>query len=188
MSQYWRGEDPVGTRIQVRDKWLRVVGVAKLAKYGSFGEAPKPFFYVPLRQDFSIRTNLNIRTSQDPAPMAAGLTRIIHELDANLAPSEVITMRQHINRSALRSQQIAVALLSIFAGLALLLAAVGLYGVMSYSVSQSTRELGLRMALGARPTHLIRLVLSHGLLRRNWCRRGCRRLFSRASSQRCSTR
>jgi macrolide transport system ATP-binding/permease protein len=164
VTQYWRGEDPVGTRIQVRDKWLRVVGVAKLAKYGSFGEAPKPFFYVPLRQDFSIRTNLNIRTSQDPAPMAAGLTRIIHELDANLAPSEVITMRQHINRSALRSQQIAVALLSIFAGLALLLAAVGLYGVMSYSVSQSTRELGLRMALGARPTHLIRLVLSHGLL------------------------
>ena len=164
VTQYWHGEDPVGKRIQVKDKWLRVVGVAKLAKYGSFAEAPKPFFYVPLRQDFSVRANLNIRTSQDPTLVATGLSRIIHELDENLAPSEVITMRQHINRSALRSQQIAVALLSIFGGLALLLAAVGLYGVMSYSVSQSTRELGLRMALGARRGHLIRLVLSHGLL------------------------
>ena len=110
VAQYWHGEDPVGKRIQVKDKWLRVVGVAKLAKYGSFAEAPKPFFYVPLRQDFSVRANLNIRTSQDPAAVATGLTRIIHELDENLAPSEVITMRQHINRSALRSQQIAVAL------------------------------------------------------------------------------
>lgn len=164
VAQYWHGEDPVGKRIQLKGQWLRVVGVAKLAKYGSFAEAPKPFFYVPLRQDFSSRTSLNIRTSQDPAAIAADLTRIIHDLDPNLAPSEVITMRQHINLSALRSQQIAVALLSIFGGLALLLAAVGLYGVMSYSVSQSTRELGLRMALGARPAHLLRLVLSHGLV------------------------
>jgi predicted permease len=163
VAQYWHGEDPVGKRLQVKDKSLRIVGVAKLAKYGSFAEAPKPFFYVPLRQDFSIRTSLNIRTSQDPKVVAADLAREIHALDENLAPSEVITMREHINRTALSSQQIAVALLSIFGGLALLLAAVGLYGVMSYSVSQSTRELALRMALGARPSHLLRLVLSHGL-------------------------
>ncbi len=164
VAQYWHGEDPVGKRIQLKGQWLRVVGVARNAKYGSFAEAPKPFFYVPLRQDFSIRTSVNIRTSQDPAAIATDLSRVIHELDENLAPSEVITMRQHINRTALSSQQIAVALLSIFGGLALLLAAVGLYGVMSYSVSQSTRELALRMALGARPGHLVRLVLSHGLL------------------------
>jgi predicted permease len=164
VKQYWRGEDPIGKRFQLKGQWLRVVGVAKLVKYDSFGEAPKPFFYVPLRQDFPIRISLNIRTSQDPAAIAADLTRVIHELDVNLAPSEVITMRQHINRTALSHQQIAVALLSIFGGLALLLAAVGLYGVMSYSVSQSTRELGLRMALGARPAHVLRLVLSRGLV------------------------
>ena len=75
VTRYWHGEDPVGKRIKVKDKWLRVVGVAKLAKYGSFGEAPKPFFYVPLRQDFSVRANLNLRTSQDPAAIATGLTR-----------------------------------------------------------------------------------------------------------------
>ena len=164
VAQYWQGEDPIGKRLQVKDKWLRVVGVARLAKYESFGEAPKPFFYVPLRQNFSIRTTLNIRTWKDPAAFAADLTRIIHELDANLAPAEVITMRQHMNRTALSSQQVAVALLTIFGALALLLAAVGLYGVISFSVSQSTRELGLRMALGARPAHLLKLVLSHGLV------------------------
>ena len=96
--------------------------------------------------------------------MAAELARVMHALDANLAPSEVITMRQHVNRMALAQQQIAVALLSIFGGLAFLLATVGLYGVMSYAVSQSTRELGLRMALGARVSDVVRLVMSHGLV------------------------
>jgi predicted permease len=164
VKQYWRGEDPIGRRFQLNDKWLRVIGVAKTVKYGSYGEAAKAFFYVPLRQDFSIRTSVNIRTGQDPAVIAGNLARIIHELDENLAPTEVITMRQHINYSALRSQQVVVALLSIFGGLALLLAAIGLYGVMSYAVSQSKRELGLRMALGARQSHLLKLVLSHGLV------------------------
>src|SRR5258708_4593803 len=163
VAQYWRGENPIGKRLQVKGQAMRVVGVAKLAKYQTFGETPKSFFYVPLRQNFSKGFSLIIRTSRDPGTMAAALAREVRALDANLAPSEVITMRQHILRTALSAQQIAVTLLTIFGGLALLLAAVGLYGVMSYAVSQSTRELGLRMALGATASDLLRMVMSHGL-------------------------
>jgi predicted permease len=162
VGQYWHGQDPVGKRIQVKDQWLQVVGVAKTSKYQTFQEAPKAFFYVPLRQNMAIRAFLNIRTSRDPAAMATAVPREIRALDANLAPSEIVTMREHINQTALATQQIAVALLSIFGGLALLLAGIGLYGVMSYSVSQRTRELGLRMALGAGAAHVLRRVISHG--------------------------
>jgi len=164
VARYWRGQDPLGKRLQLKGRWMRVVGVAKNAKYDTFAEAPKPFFYVPLRQNFSIRVTLNIRTRQDPATLAPALVRVIQGLDANLAPSEIITMRKSIELVALSSQQGAVSLLSIFAGLALLLAAVGLYAVTSYSVSQSSRELGLRMALGARPVDLLRMIISHGVL------------------------
>ena len=163
VAQYWHGEDPVGKRLQVKGKWVQVIGVAKLVKYSTFAEAPKPFFYVPLRQDFSIETSLNIRTSVNAGTMAAALAREIRALDANVASSEIITMRQNVNRTALASQQIVVALLGIFGGLALLLAAIGLYGLMSYAVSQSKRELGLRMALGAGRFDLLWLVMSHAL-------------------------
>ena len=164
VARYWRGEDPVGKRLQLKGRWMRVIGVAKTAKYDNFAEAPKPFLYVPLPQNFSVRVTLNVRTRQDPATFAPALLRIIRGLDANLAPSEIITMRRSIELTALSSQQVAVSLLSVFAGLALLLAAVGLYAVTSYSVSQSSRELGLRMALGARPLDLLRMIISHGLL------------------------
>jgi predicted permease len=162
VSQYWRGEDPVGRRFQLNGKWLRVIGVAKTVDYGKFGESPEPFFYVPLRQDLSRNAALNVRTSLPPESLAALLAREMHGIDPNLAPSEVATMRRRIEQTALSSQQVAVALLSIFGILALLLAAVGLYAVMSYAVSQSTRELGLRMALGASPSSILGLVVSHG--------------------------
>jgi predicted permease len=161
-AQYWRVEDPVGRRVQVKGRWLQVVGVARAAKYRNLLETPKPFFYVPLRQNFSATAALHVRTTQGPASLAASLVREIHALDGNVAPGELITMREQVDRTT-ASQRIAVTILGVFGGLALLLAAIGLYGVMSSSVSQSSRELALRMALGADTSDLLRLVMSRGL-------------------------
>jgi predicted permease len=162
-SQFWQGADPVGRRVQVRGRWMQIVGVARAAKYHNLLETPKPFFYVPLRQNFSATVALQIRTPQRPAAVAPALVREIRELDANVAPGELITMREQVDRTT-SSQRIAVTILVAFGGLALVLAAVGLYGVMAATVSQSTRELALRMALGAGRSDLLRLVLAKGLV------------------------
>jgi macrolide transport system ATP-binding/permease protein len=161
-AQYWHGRDPLGERVQVKGRWMQIVGVAKDSKYQSVRETPKPFFYVPRRQNFSVGAGLYIRTPLSPETMAAALAREVHAIDANLAPYEVITLQEQVDRST-SPQQVAVTLVGILGGLALLLAAIGLYGVMSYAVSQSTRELGLRMALGAGASSLLRLVMSRGL-------------------------
>src|SRR5713226_5597115 len=161
-AKYWRGKNPIGERVQVKGRWMQVVGVAKDSKYDSVRETPKPFFYVSRRQNFTIGAGLYIRTRLSPETMAMALTREVHALDANLALYEVITLQEQLDRST-SPQMVAVTLVGVLGGLAPLLAAIGLYGVMSYAVSQSTRELGLRMALGAGATNLLRLVLSRGL-------------------------
>jgi macrolide transport system ATP-binding/permease protein len=162
VAQYWRGKNPVGERVQVKGRWMQVVGVAKDSKYQSVRETPKPFFYVPLRQNFSRGAGLYIRTPLSAQTMAAALTREVHALDPDLALYEVITLQEQVDRST-SPQLVAVTLVGVLGGLALLLSAIGLYGVMSYAVSQSARELGLRMALGAGASNLLRLVMSRGL-------------------------
>jgi predicted permease len=161
-AQFWRGSEPVGRRVQVKGRWMQIVGIARAAKYHNLLETPKPFFYVPLRQNFSATAALQIRTPQRPAALAPALVSEIRALDANVAPGELIAMREQIDRTT-SSQRIAVTILVIFGGLALMLAAVGLYGVMAATVSQSTRELALRLALGASASDLLRLVIAKGL-------------------------
>jgi predicted permease len=161
-ERFWRGADPVGRRLQVKGRWLQVVGVARNAKYSSLREPPKPYFYTALRQSATAGQALQIRARLGPEALARALAREVKALDANLAPTELITMREQIDRTSW-SQRAAVTLLTTFGGVALLLAGIGLYGVISHSVSQSRRELGLRMALGAEPSHLVRVVVSHGL-------------------------
>jgi predicted permease len=161
-ARYWRGQNPVGQRLQVKGQWLQVVGVAADSKYSSMREPAKPFFYVPLLQDFVRGGGLNIRTTLPLRTMEAAVAREVRALDPNLALYEMITLQEQVDRST-SPQQVAVTLVGVLGGLALLLAAIGLYGVMSYAVSQSTRELGLRMALGAGASDLLRLVFSRGL-------------------------
>jgi putative ABC transport system permease protein len=139
-----------------------VVGVARTSRYASLLEPAKPFYYLPLRQNPAGYVVLCLRTSQDRGLVEGALRDVVHALDPGLAPAELITMREQVNRQS-GAQIVALSLVSGFGAVSLLLAAIGLFGVMSYAVSQSSGELGLRMALGANATDLLRLVLSNGL-------------------------
>ena len=161
-ARYWPGENPIDHTFRADGRSIRVVGVAHQASYETLLEPPKPFFYVPLRQSSSLSASLYLRTSEQPGTIAMALAKEIQALDRGLAPSELITMREQVRRSA-APQRVAVTLLGVFGAVALLLAAIGLYGVVSHAVSQSERELGLRMALGAAAPDLMRFVMSQGM-------------------------
>jgi macrolide transport system ATP-binding/permease protein len=162
-AKYWPANDPVGQRLKVKDRWLQIVGIAKNSNYRSKTETPVPFFYVPLRQNFRVQNSLLIRTRETPGAMMKALAREVHALDPNLAPLITDRLQDQIDEISY-SQRLAVTLVAIFGAMALFLAAIGLYAVVSYTVSQETRELGLRMALGADAKDLMRLVMSRGLL------------------------
>jgi len=162
-AKYWPGKNPIGQRLKVKDRWLEIIGIAKNANYRTKIETPTPFFYVPLRQNFvGVRNSLLIRTRETPGAIMNALAREVHALNPTLAPGVAYRLQEQVDRMSY-SQRLAVTLVALFGGMALFLAAIGLYAVMSYSVSQGTRELGLRMALGAAGDDVLRLVLSHGL-------------------------
>jgi len=163
-ARYWPSASPIGRRLRLRERWMHVVGVVGDIKYRSLDEPPGMLFYVPLAQQRTAYVLLFVRTSADNAAngIAPALGGAIHAVDPAVSPYEIITMREQMNRST-AAQRILVTLLIVFSSLALLLAAMGLYGMISYMVSQSARELGLRMALGASPARLLALVMSSGL-------------------------
>src|SRR5262249_27586364 len=162
-AKYWPGKNAVGQRLKAKDRWLQIIGIAKNANYRTKIETPTPFFYVPLRQNFvGVRNSLLIRTRETPDAIMNVLAREVRALDPILAPGVAYRLQEQVDRMSY-SQRLAVALVALFGGMALFLAAIGLYAVMSYTVSQGTRELGLRMALGAGRGDLLRLVASRGL-------------------------
>ena len=161
-SRYWRDADPVGRFITIGKTRTQVVGVAKDGKYRSLTERPTPYMYFPLPQSYRSAVRLHVRTAADAGTTLDALRQAMHELDPDLPVTETVTMDRHMEE-AVFAQRIGATLLSIFGILALTLAAVGLYSVMSYAVSQRTHELGIRLALGASPGALRRMVVANGM-------------------------
>lgn len=162
VAQFWRGKNPIGERLQVAERSMRVIGVAKVSKYDYVSEAPQPFFFVPLLQNPTPNANLFIHASMPVQSVAAILSNDLRAMDPGLADYAVISTQEELDR-ATSSEKAAVGLLFVLGGTALILAAIGLYGVLSYAVSQSKRELGLRVALGADRASLLWQVMSRGL-------------------------
>jgi predicted permease len=163
-DRYWPGQDAVGKRLRFSggEKWSTVIGVARNSNYYGLNEHPLNFVYLPMYQSYPSSTTVHVRVSGDPGAFAATLQGAIHEINPHLPVYSIGTLSSRI-QVASGVQRIAGSTVGLFGLLALVLASVGIYGVVAYSTRQRTHEIGIRMALGAAPSAIFRLVIGHGL-------------------------
>jgi putative ABC transport system permease protein len=163
-ENFWPGEDPIGKHIHfLGETWdITVVGEVHTVKYLTLGEPPQAIIYVPLKQHYAPAVTVYVRTKDDPEKAVASIRGTVQSLIPSVPLTNVQTVEQAMVRS-LTAPRIGAELLGTFGLLALILAAVGTYGVMSYSVSQRTQEIGIRMSLGAQARDVRRLILASGL-------------------------
>jgi len=164
-ERFWPDEDPIGKRLQRRgsDAWRIVVGVINDAKQYSSEKEPPIVVYFPFEQYVARNMFMVIRTTRDPAQVTSAITKEIQALDPELPVFDVSTMDRRLHDSLAR-RQFSMLLLGVFAVLASILAAIGIYGVMAYSVNERTHEIGIRLALGARPATILQLVIGQALV------------------------
>jgi predicted permease len=161
VRHYWPGVSPLGRKLVVADSTYEVVGVARDCQCVSLSAKPAPLLYFSLRDRFSFNLTLQVRMRGDPLAFAPEIRRVVHGLEANLPLRDVRTLTQSIEES-LVVIRIPALILAALGPLALLLAAIGIYSVLSYSVAQRTHEIGVRLALGASPRNVVTLIVRQG--------------------------
>jgi predicted permease len=162
IDRYWTGQNAIGKRVQWNGRWFSVVGVMANGKYRRITYEPAPLILFPMAQTYGGETILHIRTTGDPLALTSAVERTVGALNADVPLFDVTTLKANMRMGSV-FEHIAVVLAGSFGLLALILANVGIYGVIAYTTKQRTHEIGIRMALGAGKAAIFRQILSQGL-------------------------
>ena len=166
-SRYWPGANVIGKRVRLIDgdqPWVEIVGVAATHKYRMLSEAATEFVYFPWAQNPSNDTTVLVETTGDPAAAAVPLRSAVRDIDRNMPVLSVRTMADFFRASSVGVTNVIVRIVGGMGSMGLALALVGLYGLVAYSVSRRTREIGIRVAVGANPDSVLKMVLRQGLV------------------------
>jgi macrolide transport system ATP-binding/permease protein len=164
-ARFWPGQEAIGKRFKFfgDQEYTTIIGIAQDSTYNAVAEDPIPFIYQPLRQSYTPAATLHVRADGDAAGLAGAVRSTVLRIDPTLSVFNIRTLQEQISQS-LAPLRMNVIILVSFGVLAMLLASIGLFGVANYSVTQRTREIGVRMALGAQAGSVLRLVLANGLV------------------------